>query len=81
MDELEMSKEKYKAEWVKKNPDAEVQFVQAATRMTLEENIAAIIYDYEWDDGDRPHEEDCMKLGREIMAHIKKEDDNEANDD
>ena len=42
-------------------------------RITMEENIASIIFDYEWADGDRPPEEDCTKLGREILAHIEKE--------
>ena len=48
-------------------------------RMTLEENIAAIIFDYDWDDGDPPHEEDCMELGRKIVARIEKEDDDAGN--
>jgi len=49
-------------------------------RMTIEENVAALIFDYEWEEGDRPHEEDCMELGRKIVAYLgftPREDNNE----
>ena len=39
-------------------------------RMTIEENVAALIFDYEWEEGDRPHEEDCMELGRKNVAYL-----------
>ena len=49
-------------------------------KMTIEENVAALIFDYEWGEGDRPPETDCMELGRTIVAYLgftPREDDNE----
>ena len=50
-------------------------------KMTIEENVAALIFDYDWHDGiSRPSEEDCMELGRQIVTYLgftPREDDNE----
>ena len=50
--------------------------------MTAAEGIASLIFEYKgWGDGERPHEEDCMELGRQIMQYLKEESNGGGNQD